>query len=332
MKALITGASGFVGANLVRALLQKGFAVRALVRPLSNTRTLQGLDVEFVRGDVRDLSSVKRAIQGCSLVFHVAALYAFWVRPRKLLYDVNVEGTRNVLQTAWDVKVERVVHTSSVAALGGTCDDAPLDESVEEPWFVGDYQRSKFLAERVAREFVGKGLPVVIVNPAMPVGPYDAKPTPSGQVMVDFLNRRMPAYVDTRLNVVDVEAVALGHILAAERGRVGERYILGGENLTLEQLLGKLSQITGLPAPRMKLPYDPLLVAAHINTAVRSLLPGSALRLTPESLRMARYHPYFSSEKAARELGFPIRPVDEALHKAVQWFRENGYVRELPSA
>lgn len=321
MKALVTGASGFVGANLVRALLQRGYPVRALVRPTSKGKALEGLDVEIASGDVRDPNAVRGAIRGCSLVFHCAALYAFGVRPRKLLYDVNVEGTRNVLQAAREEKVERVVHTSSVAALGGARDDAPLDESVEEPRFVGDYQRSKYRAERVAREFAKEGVPVVIVNPSMPVGPYDLKPTPSGRLIVDFLNRRMPAYVEARLNVVDVEAVALGHILAAERGRVGERYILGGENLTLGQLLEKLSRLTGLPAPRVRLSYGVLLPLAAVGTLV-----GSP-RLNLESLRMARYHPYFSSEKAVRELGFPLAPVDEALRKAVRWFRENGYVR-----
>ncbi len=320
MKALVTGASGFVGANLVRALLQKNYKVRALVRPSSSLRTLQGLDVELVQGDVRDPDSLYKAMEGCPLVFHAAALYAFNVRPRTLLYEVNVEGTRNVLEAALQRGVERVVHTSSVAALGGTRSNEPLDERVEEPWLVGDYQRSKYQAENVAREFASKGLPVVIVNPSMPVGPYDGKPTPSGRVIVDFLNRKMPAYVNTRLNVVDVEAVALGHILAVEKGKAGERYILGGENLTLEQLLGKLSQITGLPAPKVKLPYGLLLLFAALGTLV-----GSS-RLNGESWRMARFHPYVRSEKAARELGFPVKPVDGALRRAVSWFRENGYV------
>ena len=321
MRALITGASGFVGANLVRALLERHFKVRALVRPSSALKALEGLDVELVQGDVRDPSSIRRALKGCSLVFHAAALYAFNVRPRSLVYEINVGGTRNVLQAALDLGAERVVHTSSVAALGGARDDSPLDERVETPWLLGDYQRSKYLAERVALEFVQKGLPVVIVNPSMPVGPYDVKPTPSGRVIVDFLNRKMPAYADARLNVVDVEAVALGHVLAAEKGRAGERYVLGGENLTLEQLLQKLSRITGLPAPKVKLPYGLLFPLAALGT-----LTGSP-RLNLESLRMARYHPYVRSDKAARELGFPVKPIDEALRKAVKWFRENGYVR-----
>jgi dihydroflavonol-4-reductase len=325
MRALVTGASGFVGSHLVRALLhlQKPYKVRALVRPTSRLKALEGLDVEVVRGDVRDPDSIRRAVAGCALVFHCAALYAFNVRPQTLIYDVNVEGTRNVLQAAWDARVERVVHTSSVAALGGTLDEAPLDERVEEPRIlVGAYSRSKYLGERVARGFAERGLPVVIVNPAMPVGPYDTKPTPSGRLIVDFLNGRMPAYVDTRLNVVDVEAVALGHLLAAEKGRPGERYLLGGENLTLEQLLGKLSKITGRPKPRVKLPYGLLLPLAALGT-----LLGSS-RLNLESLRMARFHPYVSSEKAVRELGFSLKPIDEALRRAVRWFRENGYVRD----
>jgi len=321
MRALVTGASGFVGANLVRALLERDFKVRALVRPSSTLKALEGLDVELVQGDVRDRDSLRRALKGCSLVFHAAALYAFNVRPRSLVYGINVEGTRNVLQAALDLGAERVVHTSSVAALGGARDDSPLDERVETPWLLGDYQRSKHLAERVALEFAKKGLPVVIVNPSMPVGPYDVKPTPSGRVIVDFLNRKMPAYADARLNVVDVEAVALGHVLAAERGRAGERYVLGGENLTLEQLLQRLSRITGLPAPEVKLPYGLLFPLAALGT-----LTGSP-RLNLESLRMARYHPYVRSDKAARELGFPVKPVDEALRKAVRWFCENGYVR-----
>lgn len=327
MRALVTGATGFIGANLVRALLEQNYRVRALVRPDSDRRNLEGLEVELATGDVRDLDSLRRALEDCSLLFHGAALYSFWVRPRRLIYEINVEGTRNALQAALERGVERVVYTSSVAALGLPKDKGLADERtpVEPEAIVSDYKRSKYLAQQVALEF-SKKMPVVIVNPSFPVGPYDIKPTPTGRVITDFLNRKMPAYVETGMNVVDVENVAFGHLLAAEKGRVGECYILGGENLTMGELLALLAEITGLPAPRVKLPYYPILGLSYVNAALCALT-GKAPRMTPETIRMSRHYMFYDPGKAVRELGFPQTPAREALRKAVEWFKANGYVR-----
>ncbi|MGQ9601593.1 MAG: hopanoid-associated sugar epimerase [Candidatus Bipolaricaulia bacterium] len=331
MKALVTGATGFIGANLVRALLEENYRVRALVRPGSDRRNLEGLEIELVTGDVRDLDSIRRALEGCSLLFHGAALYSFWVRPRRLIYEINVGGTRNALQAAFEKGVERVVYTSSVAALGLPKDKEPADETtpVEPKTIVSDYKRSKYLAQQVALEYSRK-MPVVIVNPSFPVGPYDSKPTPTGRVIVDFLNRRMPAYLETGMNVVAVEDVARGHILAAEKGRVGECYILGGENLTMAELLALLGEITGLPAPKVRLPYYPILGLSYVNAAFCALT-GTTPRMTPETIRMARHYMFYDPGKAVRELGFPQRPAREALRKAVEWFKANGYVIKIKS-
>jgi dihydroflavonol-4-reductase len=329
MKALVTGATGFIGSNVARALLEHGFKVRALVRPQSDRRNLEGLEVELAIGDVRDRDSIRKAMEGCELVFHVAALYSFWVRPRRLIYEINVEGTRNVLQAALEEGVERVVYTSSVAALGLPEGRRPADEEtpVDPQKIIGDYKKSKYLAEQVALQFAEK-LPVVIVNPSFPVGPGDIKPTPTGRVILDFLNQKMPAYMETGMNVVDVEDVALGHLLAAERGKIGERYILGGENLTMRQLLTLLAEITGLPAPKIRLPYYPILALSYINAAICALLPGCTPRMTPETIRMSRHYMFFDPSKAIKELGFPQTPAREALRKAVEWFREEGYVKD----
>jgi len=328
MKAFVTGATGFIGSNVVRVLLKRDWTVRALVRPNSNRKNLEGLDVDVVEGDLRDLDSIKRGLTGCDMVFHVAALYSFWVRPQRLIYDVNVEGTRNVLQAALEKKVERVVVTSSVAALGLPKDGKPADETTPVVFdqIIGDYKKSKYLAEQVALEYAEQ-FPVVIVNPSFPVGPGDIKPTPTGQTILDFLNRKMPAYMDTGMNVVDVEDVALGHLLAAEKGRVGERYILGGENLTMKQMLDLLAEITGLPAPRVRLPYYPILALSYLNAGFCKLVPGCIPRMTPETIRMSRHLMFFDPGKAIDELGLPQAPAKEALSKAVRWFEENGYVK-----
>ena len=322
MKVLVTGATGFIGANIVRVLLKKGYSVRALVRPNSDRRNLDGLGVEFAVGDVRDRDSIKRSMNGCRLVFHTAALYSFWVRPRRLIYDINVKGTRNVLQTALEKGVERVVYTSSVATLGLRKDGKPADETtpVDPLKIVGDYKKSKYLAEQVALEFAKK-FPVVIVNPSFPVGPYDIKPTPTGRVILDFLNRKMPAYVETGVNVVAVKDVALGHLLAAEKGRVGERYILGGENVTMRALLKLLSEVTGLPAPRVRLPYYPVLALSYINAAACALT-DTIPRMTPETIRMSRHYMFFDPSKAVQEIGLPQTPARDALHRAVEWFKK----------
>ncbi len=329
MKAFVTGATGFIGSNVVRALLKRGVRVCALVRPNANRNNLDGLDVELVEGDLLDFDSLKRGMDGCEQVYHVGALYSFWVRPRRLIHDVNVEGTRNVLQAAMDEKMEKVVYTSSVAALGLREDGQPADETAPVSFknIIGDYKKSKYLAERVALEFA-RDLPVVIVNPSFPVGPGDIKPTPTGRTILDFLNRKMPAYVDTGMNVVDVEDVALGHLLAAEKGRVGERYILGGENLTMKQLLDLLAEITGLPAPRFRLPYYPILAMSFLNAGFCTLFPSCTPRMTPQTIRMSRHLMFFDPSKAVEELNFPQTPAREALDKAVAWFKENGYVRD----
>ena len=329
MKAFVTGATGFIGSNVVRALLRRGVKVCALVRPSANRNNLEGLDVESVEGDLLDFDSLRRGMDGCEQVYHVGALYSFWVRPRRLIYDVNVEGTRNVLKAAKDERVEKVVYTSSVAALGLPEDGQAADETtaVDFSNIIGDYKRSKYLAEQVALEFA-QDQPVVIVNPSFPVGPGDIKPTPTGQTILDFLSRKMPAYVDTGMNVVDVEDVALGHLLAAEKGRVGERYILGGENLTMKELLDLLAEITGLPAPRFRLPYYPVLAMSFLNAAFCTLFPSCTPRMTPQTIRMSRHLMFFNPSKAVEELDFPQTPAREALGKAVAWFEENGYVRD----
>jgi len=327
MRAFVTGATGFIGANVVRALLAHDIAVRALHRPSSSVESLTGLDVDLVSGDLRDGASLRRGMAGCDVVFHVGALYSFWVRPRRLIYDVNVGGTRNVMAAALEEGIQRVVYTSSVATLGLRADGEPSDETSETSIreIVGDYKKSKFLAERVALEYAER-VPVVIVNPSFPVGPWDAKPTPTGQTILDFLNRKMPAYVDTGMNVVDVEDVALGHLLALDRGRSGERYILGGENVTMKAMLDLLAEITGLSAPRARLPYRPILTLSYLNAGLCRLLPNTSPRMTPETIRMSRHSMYFDPSKAVRELGFPQTPAREALAKAVAWFRAHGYV------
>jgi len=328
MKAFVTGGTGFIGSSVVRDLLSRGIGVRALCRPGSNRANLEGLDLEAVAGDLRDAASLRRGMEGCELVFHVGALYSFWVRPRRLIYDVNVEGTRALFEAAKDAGVERIVYTSSVAALGLRDDGEPADEtmptSLEQ--VIGDYKRSKVLAEQVALEYA-RELPIVIVNPSFPVGPRDIKPTPTGQTILDFLNRKMPAYIDTGMNVVDVEDVALGHWLAADRGRIGERYILGGENVTMKGMLDLLGEITGLPDPTARVPYRPILVLSYLNAAFCRVFPRITPRMTPETIRMSSHRMYFDPSKAVRDLGFPQTPARDALAKAVNWFRENGYVR-----
>jgi dihydroflavonol-4-reductase len=329
MRALVTGATGFVGSSVVRALLESGQEVKALVRANADLRNVADLKVELVTGDVRDFASLSSATAGCQQVYHLAALYSYWWHPRSDFYDVNVEGTRNMLRAAQEAGVERVVYTSSVATLGLTKDGSPgtEDTPVALADMISDYKRSKFLAEEVAGDFADAGLPVVIVNPSTPVGVRDIKPTPTGRTIVDFLNGRMPAYLDTGLNIVDVEDVAEGHLLAAEKGRVGERYILGHENLTLKQILDILAGLTGMSAPRIRLPYYPVFVLSYLYAAAHRVLPGRQPQMTPATVRLARKHMYFDASKAVRELGFRQTPARDALGKAVTWFQEHGYVR-----
>jgi dihydroflavonol-4-reductase len=325
---LVTGGTGFVGTHVVRALLARGRAVRCLVRPRSRRANLEGLSVEIAEGDVTDPPSLARAMAGIATLYHCAADYRLWARDPGELHRANVEGTDNVLKAAAAARVARVVYTSSVGALGLTADGTPADETtpVSRAEVVGNYKKSKFDAERVAESWAGRGLPVVIVNPSTPVGERDVKPTPTGQMIVDFLNRRLPAYVETGLNLVDVRDVAQGHLLAAEKGRLGEKYILGHRDMTLKEILETLARLTGLPAPRVRLPHAvPLAAAAAATWAAH--LTGRPPRVSLESVRMSQHRMFFDAGKAVRELGLPQTPVEAALGRAVAWFRENGYVR-----
>ena len=315
--ALVTGASGFLGWHVARVLLERGFHVRALVRPGSR---VQGIDVECVTGDLLDEVSLQRAVGGCGLVFHVAADYRLWAKDPTELYRSNVDGTRNVLEAARQAGVERTVYTSTVGCIGvpagGIGDEK---QPVKLADMAGDYKRSKFLAERVALEFARAGQPVVIVNPTAPLGDHDVKPTPTGKIVLDFLNGDMPAFIDTGLNVVDVRDTALGHWQACEHGRPGERYILGSENLTLAQILQKLAAITGRKAPKMRLPYAVAYCAGAWSTAW-ARATGKPPRVPLEAVRMAKKKMWVSHEKATRDLGFAPAPAEQALRHAVEWF------------
>lgn len=327
MRAFVTGGTGFIGGAVVRHLLEAGHEVRALVRAGADTRQLDGLPVERVEGDLRDGESLQRGVAGCEWVFHVAALYSYWGCQWDDFYQTNVEGTRRVLEAARQQGVERVVHTSSIAALGLNEDRTPATEetpsSLEDR--IGPYQRSKFLAEEVAREYASQGLPVVIVNPSTPVGEGDHKPTPTGQIIVDYLNGRMFAFVDTGLNIASVEDVAAGHLLAAERGRVGERYILGGENLTLKQVLDLLAEISGRPPARFRIPHSVAQAWSYVDVVLARLNPRRVPAATPEKVRLSRRYEFYDPSKAVRELGLPQTPAREGLREAVSWYRAHGY-------
>jgi dihydroflavonol-4-reductase len=328
MDALVTGGTGFIGANVVRELIAAGATVRVLARPGGERRALAGLEVEVVDGDLLDARSVQRAIHGVRAVYHVAADYRLWTADPAALYRTNVDGTRGVLQAAGEAGVKRVVHTSSVGALGIPGDGRPGTEStpVTLADMVGDYKRSKFLAEQVALEFARRGLPVVVVNPSAPVGPWDVKPTPTGQMVVDFMRGRMVASLDTGLNVVHVRDVARGHLLAAERGTPGERYILGHRDLALAEIFGMLAELTGRRPPRFRVPYAMAwLGAACCESLARVTGRPPAVPLT--AVRMARKRMYFSPARAVRELGLPQTDVREALADAVAWFEAHGYAR-----
>ena len=328
MKAFVTGATGFIGASIVRELLKDGCEVRVLARPGSDRRNLEGLDIEIWEGDLSDRGSLIKGLSGCHTLFHAAADYRLWTRNPASMYEVNVGGTRTILAAALEAGVEKVVYTSSVGTLGNPGDGTPGNETtpVDFSQMVGDYKKSKFLAERAAEEFLAKGLPLVIVNPSTPVGPRDIKPTPTGKIIVDFLNRKMPAYLDTGLNLIDVETCARGHILAGQKGRIGEKYILGNENLTLAAIFTMLSGITGLKAPRVKLPYHPILWAAYVNQAL-SELTGKEPLIPLAGVQMAAKFMFFDTTKAVTELGLPLTPVRESLEQAVAWFRSHDYAR-----
>ncbi len=324
-KALVTGGNGFVGCHVVRALLARGDHARVLARKGADLSALKGLDCELATGDVRDRDSIERAVRGCDEIYHVAADYRLWVPDAAPMYATNVEGTRNVLAAARAANVARVVYTSTVGTLGIPRDGLGREDTpVSLSGMVGPYKRSKFLAEQAALEAVSAGVPVVIVNPSTPVGPLDYKPTPTGRVIVDFLNGRMPAYMDTGLNLVDVEDVARGHLLAAERGVVGEKYILGGENLSLEHLLGRLAAFSGIPAPRVRIPYAVAYGFALGAEAVARTITKRPPRASLTEVRMARKRMFFDSAKARAALGYAPGPVDGALSRAIEFFRRIG--------
>ena len=339
MNCFVTGASGFIGANLVQELVGRGHRVKALLRFGSDLRGLRGAAFETVEGDLADSSRLKSAMRGCDWCFHVAASYHLWLRDYRPMYAANVEGTRTVLESAASAGCARIVYTSTVGCIGlpqaSGGEVTPTDETapVAETQLSNHYKRSKWQAERVALELAAKGLPIVIVNPSAPVGPRDAKPTPTGKVIVDFLNREMPAYLDTGLNWVHVRDVAVGHILAAERGRLGERYILGNAegNWTMKEAFAVLKEVTGLKAPRMRVPYIVALTAAHVDETI-SRFTGKPPKAPLAGVRMAKYKMFFNPAKAIRQLGLPQTPPRQALADAVRWFRENGYVNQPKSA
>src|SRR5208337_2522022 len=332
MLAFVTGATGSLGSHVARALVAEGAELRLLVRPSSDLRNIADLNAERVSGDLRDPASIEKALSGCEVVFHVAADYRLWVRDPAEMYRSNVEGTRTLLEAARKQGVRRVVYTSSVATMGfgsnghaaGHLTDE--DSSVSLGEMIGHYKRSKFMAERVAVEAAKSGIDVVIVNPTTPVGERDVKPTPTGRIVLDFLKKKFPAYVETGLNLVDATECARGHIQALEKGKAGERYILGGENLTLKQILDRLAAITGLKSPTVKLPYVFAFATGVVDEMVTGRLMGREPRVTIDAVRMGRKMMFVSSAKAERELGWRMVPVDGALRRSVDWFRANGYV------
>ncbi|WP_416670623.1 hopanoid-associated sugar epimerase [Egbenema bharatensis] len=329
MRVFVTGGTGFVGANLVRLLLADGYAVRALARSTSRLDNLQGLDVEVVKGDLRD-PNLTSLMQGCEAVFHVAAHYSLWQSDREMLYQNNVLGTRNVLAAARQAGVDRTVYTSSVAAIGVGANGLPVDETYQSPVekLVGYYKQSKYWAEQEAVQAAKTGQDVVIVNPSSPIGAWDVKPTPTGDIILRFLRRQMPAYVDTGLNLIDVQDVARGHLLALQKGKTGDRYILGHQNLTLKSVLDQLAHITGWPAPARSIPAWIPLSVAWIDEKVLAKL-GKPPAVPIDGVRMSMQYMYYDPSKAVRELGLPQTPIKESLRQAVNWFVERGYA-ELP--
>jgi dihydroflavonol-4-reductase len=327
MLVFLTGATGFVGSHVARSLAAQGADLRLLVRPASDLRNIQELQAERVVGDLRDTASLKKAVAGCDVIFHVAADYRLWVRDPEQMYRSNVEGTRAILEAARENKVRRVVYTSSVATMGFQSNGHLADEDspVSVANMIGPYKRSKFMAEEIAVEAGRSGMDVVVVNPTTPVGERDIKPTPTGRIVVDFLKKKFPAYVDTGLNLVDVAECARGHVAALEKGKSGERYILGGENLTLKQILDKLAVITGLPSPSIKVPHVVALATGVVDQVFTGYIRNREPRATIDAVRMGRKKMFVSSSKAERHLGWKIVPVDGALRRAVEWFQANGY-------
>jgi dihydroflavonol-4-reductase len=331
VRVFITGATGFVGGHVARSYAAEGASLRLLTRWTSRLDSLEGLDAEVVSGDLREPEKLRTALTGCDALVHVAADYRLWVRDPKAMYDTNVDGTRELLRLAREVGVQRVVYTSSVATMGFKEDGTIVNE--ETPVGLGDmighYKRSKFLAEQQAIRAAQGGQHVVILNPTTPIGPGDAKPTPTGRIIVDFLNKKFPAYVDTGLNLVDVAEVARMHVVALERGTPGERYILGGENLTLKQILDRMSSITGLPSPTMKVPHAVAMIFAFFDETIVGKMLDMEPRATVEAVRMGKKMMFASSAKAERELGFQVLPIYHALRSAIDWFVTRGYAPAL---
>jgi dihydroflavonol-4-reductase len=326
--ALVTGANGFVGCHVVRALCQRGWQVRAFVRKGADLRALEGVDCERSFGDLRDAESVEQAARGCSEIYHVAADYRLWVTDEAAMYAANVGGTRNVLTAARKAGTERIIHTSTVGALGIAADGIGRENTpVTLDDMVGPYKRSKFMAEQEVLRAAREGAPVVIVNPSTPIGALDFKPTPTGRIIVDFINRRMPVFLETGLNLVNVEDVARGHVLAAERGRIGEKYILGGENLTLQQMLGRLGTLSGVPAPKIKIPYAVAYGFALGAEAIARTITHRPPRASLTEVRMARKKMFFAIAKARSELGYEPTSVDDGLRRAIEFFQRNGMAR-----
>ena len=324
MKVLVTGATGFIGGNLARTLVDRGYDVRALVRPNGNPLALRDIDVEQTPGDLRDRDSLARALEGCQGLFHCAAMYTFWSRDPAEVYKVNAEGTKIILEEARRAAVEKVVYTSTVSTIGLPKKGLGVEDTEVRPKdLVGHYKKSKYLGEQEALAAARNGLPVVVVNPAAPIGPWDVKPTPTGGIVLDFLRGNLPFYVGTGMNVVDVEDVAVGHVLAMEKGQPGQRYILGNRNMTLIEVLLTLEAITGLKAPRMRLPINLIILMGMIDYLVEGKLLRRRPRIPLEGMRVARKPMYVSSAKAVRQLGLPQTPVEEALEKAVRWFKDH---------
>jgi dihydroflavonol-4-reductase len=333
MKALVTGATGFIGGNLVKALLERGYAVRALLRPASDPRNIAGLDVELAFGDLRDIPSLERALAGCDYLFHVAAVYTFWTPDPDRVFETNVTGTENVLAAARRAGVKKVVYTSTESTVGMPETGGMGTEAltIDPSYLAGAYKQSKYAAERVALHMARDGLPLVVVNPTTPVGPGDVKPTPTGQIVVDFINGKMPAFIDTGLNLIDVRDVAAGHVLAVEKGRVGERYILGHENLSLEEILRMLGRITGLKAPSIRIPIWLALGAAYVDEYIVGRVRPGPPRIPIAAVKAGRRPRHFDCSKAVQELGLPQTPVEEALAEAVKWFGQHGYSDRQPT-
>jgi dihydroflavonol-4-reductase len=336
VRVFITGATGFVGGHVARRYAAEGASLRLLTRQTSRLDSLAGIDAEMVTGDLRDPEKLRTALTDCDALVHVAADYRLWVRDPEQMYAANVSGTRELLRLAREVGVQRVVYTSSVATMGFKADGTIVNEDtpVALADMIGHYKRSKFLGEQEAIQAAKAGQHVMILNPTTPIGAGDAKPTPTGRIIVDFLNKKFPAYVDTGLNLVDVDEVARMHVVALDRGVPGERYILGGENLTLKQILDRMSAITGLPSPSMKVPHAVAMAFAFFDESITGKLLGKEPRATVEAVRMGKKMMFASSSKAERELGFQVLPIYNAMRSAIDWFVANGYApafgKQLP--